>query len=148
MQVFDITELSQLDQLAKQLANTLKPAAWVYLSGDLGTGKTTFAQRFIHYKGCHEPVISPTYAILQHYVTDSGSVIHCDLYRLSDPEELYEIGLLEESLNHQATTLVEWPEKGKGVIPQADIILTFTLTKNQRHLSLVDNTSCNGEHTR
>lgn len=135
-QTFDITELSQLDAVAKHLATAIVSPSWVYLVGDLGTGKTTFAQRFIHHKGCKERVTSPTYAIMQDYRTDSGIVIHCDLYRLADPEELFEIGVLEVSAEHQAVTLVEWAEKGKGVIPPADIILTFDLAKHLRHLTV------------
>lgn len=136
MQTFDITELSQLDKVAKQLATTLKHPAWVYLLGDLGAGKTTFTQRFIHHKGCQERVTSPTYAILQDYQTKTGTVIHCDLYRLADPEELFEIGLLEESIDNNAITLVEWASKGKGVLPPANIILSFELSKKTRKLTM------------
>lgn len=136
MQIFDITELSQLDTVAKQLATVIEHPSWVYLIGDLGAGKTTFTQRFIHHKGCQERVTSPTYAILQDYQTDSGTVIHCDLYRLADPEELFEIGLLEESVESNAITLVEWASKGRGVIPPADVILTFDLSKHSRQLTV------------
>lgn len=136
MKIFDITELSQLDAVAKQLATVIEHPSWVYLIGDLGAGKTTFTQRFIHHKGCQERVTSPTYAILQDYQTDSGTVIHCDLYRLADPEELFEIGLLEESVETNAITLVEWASKGRGVIPPADVILTFDLSKHSRQLTV------------
>lgn len=143
MQVLDITNLTQLDDVAKQLTGEITHPAWVYLVGDLGTGKTTFTQRFIHHKGCQERVTSPTYAILQDYSTDSGCVIHCDLYRLADPEELFEIGLLEESVENDAITLVEWASKGKGVLPQPDITLTFELHGHQRQLCIQHHNTSN-----
>ncbi|PIE45388.1 MAG: tRNA (adenosine(37)-N6)-threonylcarbamoyltransferase complex ATPase subunit type 1 TsaE [Gammaproteobacteria bacterium] len=133
---FDISELAQLDALAKQLASTIQHPAWVYLVGDLGTGKTTFAQRFIYHKGYHDRVTSPTYAIMNDYLTDSGTVIHCDLYRLCDPEELYEIGAIELAQEQAAISLIEWPSKGQGVLPKPDYTLTFLFTKRQRQLTI------------
>lgn len=133
-QQFEIHTLEQLDHIAKQLAQDIKHPAWVYLQGDLGLGKTTFSQRFIAAKGCKARVTSPTYALMQDYQTDNGTVIHCDLYRLGDPEELFEIGLLEQSDEDNAVVLVEWPEKGRGILPAADVTLDFLMTDKQQQL--------------
>lgn len=131
-QRFDITSLTQLNTVAVHLAQNTAHPAWVYLQGDLGLGKTTFSQRFIAAKGCGERVTSPTYALMQDYHTETGTVIHCDLYRLADPEELYEIGLLEQSQVDSAIVLVEWANKGQGVLPSPDLTLTFTMINNQQ----------------
>lgn len=132
--IFDIHTLEQLTAVAQTLAERISHPAWVYLYGDLGLGKTTFAQRFIAAKGCSERVTSPTYALMQDYHTATGTVIHCDLYRLADPEELYEIGLLETSSDEQAIVLLEWPGKGQGVIPAADVSLYFEMTDKRQQL--------------
>lgn len=133
-QSFDIHTLAQLDALAKQLAASIPRPAWIYLQGDLGLGKTTFSQRFIAAKGSDERVTSPTYALMQDYQTATGVVIHCDLYRLGEPEELYEIGLLAQSHDDNAIVLVEWPSKGQGVLPAPTLTLTFEMADKQQQL--------------
>lgn len=132
--IIEINTLEQLNHFAQRLAQCLTDPAWVYLHGDLGTGKTTFSQQFIAHKGYQGAVTSPTYAIMQDYHTDSGWVIHSDLYRLAEPEELYEIGLLDESTEKAAICLIEWPDKGQGVLPTATVNLYFHSQQQQRHL--------------
>ncbi len=127
-QTIDLPNISSLQACAQQLAARIPPRSWVFLQGDLGSGKTTFSQHFIAQKGCDERVASPTYALMQDYDTDSGTVIHCDLYRLGDPEELYEIGLLELADARDAIVLVEWAEKGYGVLPAPDVTLALAIT--------------------
>ncbi|MPV86492.1 tRNA (adenosine(37)-N6)-threonylcarbamoyltransferase complex ATPase subunit type 1 TsaE [Ostreibacterium oceani] len=141
----DITDISQLAQVAKQLSHDSHGSLWIYLIGDLGAGKTTFSQLFIQAKDYSGIVNSPTYAIMNEYDIDNNannsnstnidkpvSIIHCDLYRLGSPEELYEIGLIDMVLEKQATCLVEWPEKGRGVLPRPDIQLHFQYTADGR----------------
>lgn len=134
-QVIILHDLQTLDTVAKQLAQRIPSSAWVYLQGDLGTGKTTFSQRFIAAKGCPERVTSPTYALMQDYETPGGVVIHCDLYRLAEPEELYEIGLLEMADSRCAIVLVEWADKGQGVLPSPDFTLAFELISQRAQCS-------------
>ncbi len=136
---YDISELSDLSRVADELATQLNGTTWVYLNGDLGCGKTTFSQQFIAAKGYTGRVTSPTYAIMQDYDTPNGTVIHCDLYRLADPEELYEIGLIELAESSQSVVLIEWAEKGQGVLPKADWQLDFTLSKTSRELCIRNN---------
>ncbi len=134
---FDISKLAQLDETAAWLVKRITAPSWVYLMGDLGVGKTAFAQRFIAYKGYSGRVNSPTYALMQEYKTATGSVIHCDLYRLGDPLELYEIGLLEAVIDNRAIALVEWPTKGQGVLPTASVTLRFAWQRQQRTLHVM-----------
>ncbi len=129
--IISLPNLAALDLAAKRLAAQIPAGSWVYLQGDLGAGKTTFSKAFIAQKGCDERVTSPTYALMQDYDTAAGTVIHCDLYRLGDPEELYEIGLLDIAEERRAVVLVEWPSKGHGVLPAPDFILDFDIVDAQ-----------------
>lgn len=140
-QIIDLPDLITLETVAKQLSQQIPTGSWVFLQGDLGAGKTTFAKAFIKHKGCNERVTSPTYALMQDYQTDHGVVIHCDLYRLGDPEELYEIGLLDMAEEKHAITLVEWASKGRGVLPKPDFTLAFVITdftNEQRQLTITE----------
>ncbi len=134
--IYDITSLKQLQQFTKEMTNLIQQGSWVYLTGDLGTGKTAFCKYFIKEKGSSELVCSPTYAIMQDYKTATGNVIHCDLYRLAEAEELFEIGLFEMAEETNSINLIEWADKGKGVLPKANFTIEFSLTKDKRTAKL------------
>jgi tRNA threonylcarbamoyladenosine biosynthesis protein TsaE len=107
------------------LALNCKPPFIVYLEGDLGTGKTTLVRGFLRKLGYQGRVKSPTYTLLEPYDLAGQFYYHFDLYRLSDPRELDYLGI-EDLLNRDALLLIEWPEKGVGVLPQADLMIHFT----------------------
>jgi len=100
--------------------------AVVYLSGDLGTGKTTFARGFLRALGIAAPVRSPTYTLLEWYRADELTVLHIDLYRLNDPAELESLGLREWA-RPAHLWLVEWPEKAADRLPPADLTVRFSV---------------------
>ena len=130
-----ITELSQLKELAFQLKDKVQAGEVVYLLGDLGAGKTTFAQLFLKACGVVESVKSPTYTLYETYQAGEKHFVHMDLYRLTDPEELYFLGI-EDLLNQRNIILLEWPDKGAGVMPDADWLLEFNLNKLNRTLTI------------
>jgi tRNA threonylcarbamoyladenosine biosynthesis protein TsaE len=92
----------------------------VYLSGDLGAGKTTFARGFLRAIGITTPVRSPTYTLLETYEAVAFTVVHLDLYRLRDPDELEPLGL-RDLARPSYVWLIEWAERGAGWLPPADL---------------------------
>jgi tRNA threonylcarbamoyladenosine biosynthesis protein TsaE len=106
----------QLHAWGVRFARNLKPGAVVALSGELGAGKTRLAQAVCDGLGVSEPVTSPTFAVVHSYHSPAGPVYHVDLYRLRNESEVAAIGL-DEMIATAALTIVEWPERAPGSIP-------------------------------
>jgi tRNA threonylcarbamoyladenosine biosynthesis protein TsaE len=94
--------------------------AVLYLTGDLGAGKTTLARGFLRAHGIKGPVRSPTYTLLEVYEAAHLTIVHLDLYRLQDPSELDNLGLREWAKPGHVW-LVEWPGGGASRLPPADV---------------------------
>jgi tRNA threonylcarbamoyladenosine biosynthesis protein TsaE len=101
--------LDTLKEMAVDLARTVSPPFSILLSGELGSGKTTFAQFFIRSLLSDETysITSPTFNIVQIYETMKGDVWHVDLYRVEEFRDVVEIGLCEAM--HENICLIEWP---------------------------------------
>ena len=98
----------------------------VYLTGDLGAGKTTLARGLLRSLGVTGAVRSPTYTLVEVYELGGGLIaLHLDLYRLSDPAELHNLGLREWARGGHLW-LIEWPERGGDLLPAADLVITLT----------------------
>src|SRR4051812_11054775 len=114
-------------RLAADIANMLEPGDLVTLSGDLGAGKTALVRALIRYlaKDLSIPVPSPTFTLMQNYDLPRFPLIHADLYRLSGPAELEELGF--EDLPEESVVLLEWPDRAAGFLPadRFDIALTL-----------------------
>jgi tRNA threonylcarbamoyladenosine biosynthesis protein TsaE len=110
--------------LGKALAHAVTPGMVIYLHGDLGAGKTALTRALLHAAGHVGPVKSPTYTLAEPYrITLAGrttNAIHFDLYRMASPEEFFDAGF-REYFNSDNVCIVEWPEKGEGVLPSPDI---------------------------
>lgn len=120
---FLLADLAATEALAAALARAARPGDVICLAGELGVGKTAFARAFLRALGVAGEVPSPTFNLMLHYDTAAGPVWHIDLYRLSAPDELTELGL--EDAFAAAICLVEWPDRLGDAAPPDRLDLSF-----------------------
>lgn len=135
MNDFRLDSAQATEALGACLAAVLPPGGILYLQGELGTGKTTLVRGLLRALGVQGTVRSPTYTLVEPYTLDGRQLVHLDLYRLADPEELEWLGL-RDFLDGQTVLLVEWPERGQGVLPAADLIIALSYAGSGRHCRL------------
>lgn len=111
-----------LNALAQQLAGAIVQGGLIYLSGNLGAGKTTFARALITTLGVRERIKSPTYSLIESYHSGFLNIHHLDLYRIADPGELEWLGLAD-LLAPETLMLIEWPERAGVALPSADLLI-------------------------
>lgn len=140
--ILDLPDATATEALGARLAQSMTPGI-VYLQGDLGTGKTTLTRGLLRGLGHQGRVRSPTYTLVEPYRFAQCAVYHLDLYRLADPEELEWLGL-RDMLAERALLLVEWPERGAGVLPAADLVIRLEYAGSGRRVTL-DASSAAGE---
>lgn len=133
-----LADSEQTVDFGRRLSAVCNEPICIYLHGDLGAGKTTLTRGFIQGLGHKGNVKSPTYTLVEPYDLQDWQVYHFDLYRLGDPEELEFMGI-RDYFGDNSHCLVEWPERGEGVLPQADIDLTLTYSGEQRYIELKAN---------
>jgi tRNA threonylcarbamoyladenosine biosynthesis protein TsaE len=130
--------------LGGRLAAALTPGLLLTLSGELGAGKTTLSRGIVQGLGHRGAVKSPTYTLVEPYEHTRIPVYHVDLYRLADPEELELLGL-RDYLRGDSLLLVEWPERGAGFLPAADLRITMVATREGRAVTLESLTPVAGD---
>lgn len=123
------------EALAKRLAQTLPARAVLYLHGNLGAGKSTLARGLLRALGVTGTIRSPTYTLVEPYPLpeNAGLALHLDLYRIGDPGELEFLGL---DPSEARLWLVEWPERGAGALPEADLEVALAVEGEGRSCSL------------
>ncbi len=121
--------------LGARLAPVLAGGGVVFLSGDLGAGKTTLSRALLRAFGHTGPVRSPTYTLVEPYEIAGRDIYHLDLYRIADAGELEFLGLRDWLLSG-CLLLVEWPERGSGFLPAPDLHLRLDYDGEGRRATL------------
>ena len=131
----DIGDAEAMERLGAALGAHLRGGEVIYLTGDLGVGKTTLVRGLLRGRGHAGPVRSPTYTLVEPYELPPLTLYHLDLYRLADAEELEWIGI-RDLLDAGSVALVEWPERGRCVLPAADLSVTIRYKDPGRWVTL------------
>lgn len=121
--------------LGAELASVIRPGMTVYLSGDLGAGKTTLVRGLLRGLGYRGKVKSPTFTLVEVYEISRLYLYHFDFYRFNDPRELGEAGF-REYFNSASVCLVEWPEKAAAGLPAADVKILMQIEGSGRRVEI------------
>ncbi len=132
-----IMNFDEINDLAKNLAKKLENGGCVGLIGDLGAGKTTFTKKICKYFGVTENVKSPTFTYVIEYESGRKKISHFDVYRISDSEEIYEIGFEDFIGDEESVVIVEWADKILSEMPQDTIFIEINHnSENTRKISV------------
>lgn len=133
-----LADAASTDDLGQRLAAHRPAQAVVHLHGDLGAGKSTLARALLRALGVTGTIRSPTYTLVERYpLADGREAWHMDLYRIGDPGELDFLGLDEGAAS---LWLVEWPQRGGGVLPAPDLRIELAMEGEGRSARLLADT--------
>ena len=121
-------------KIGQNLAKLLSKGDVVVLSGDLGTGKTKFVEGFLHNFGLQDEISSPTFNIINEYISLDNNIYHFDVYRLEDSDEFYAIG--GEEYFEKGICLIEWGELISDVLPKDYIHITINKDSKNENLRI------------
>jgi tRNA threonylcarbamoyladenosine biosynthesis protein TsaE len=131
----------ETEALAARLLGTpstpQSPCRVVELRGELGTGKSTFARGALRALGAHGSIKSPSYTLLEIYELPAVHVVHLDLYRLNDPDELEHLGLADY-YRPGYLWLIEWPERAAGRLPTPDLRFDFSIGNDGHRIEMIE----------
>lgn len=137
-----LADEAETEALGQRLAGLIRAegrGVTIFLEGNLGMGKTTLSRGLIRGLGHVGAVKSPTYTLVEPYEHLCPAAYHFDLYRLGDPEELEYMGI-RDYFESGALCLIEWPERGQGVLPAADLTVTLVREGSGRSAHIVAGT--------
>tara|TARA_B100001778_G_C18206253_1_gene457951 strand:- start:41 stop:502 length:462 start_codon:yes stop_codon:yes gene_type:complete len=138
-----IKSLEQLNSISKRIADKISKNDFIFLYGEIGTGKTTFTRSFINYlqrkeKILETEVLSPTFNLVYEYEIKNLKIMHYDLFRLKTPKETKQLGIFEE--NEDSIKIIEWPKLLENIIQKKDrleINFKYTESDNERNINLL-----------
>jgi tRNA threonylcarbamoyladenosine biosynthesis protein TsaE len=129
MTSYTINSQATFDKALSDLSASLRAGDIVFLSGNLGAGKTHFVRSLLQKLGYNEPVKSPTFTLVESHELPAFTVYHFDLYRIEKADELDAIGF-HEYFTKDSVVFIEWPEKAKGYLPKATIEITIEFVRD------------------
>jgi len=141
--ILELDDVAATESLGATLWQRLPEKSLVFLNGELGAGKTTLVRGVLRAAGYQGAVKSPTFTLVEEYEIAERKILHFDLYRISDPEELEWIGI-DDYMAQKSLCFIEWAQLGEGVLPCPDLILTLTL-QGQKRLAQLLPVSQNGQ---
>ena len=130
-----LNSVEETERFGAELCSILPAQCIIFLTGPLGAGKTAVVRGFLRAAGFNGAVKSPTFTLVEEYQIDQQKILHFDLYRLSDPEELEWIGI-RDYLTQSCISFIEWPEKGEGFLPLPDKEITLAIEGLGRTLTI------------
>ena len=130
-----IKNLSDYEPLFKNINLSNDTRRVIFLKGELGSGKTTFVQNYLKYKYAFTNTSSPTFGIVNTYPINEIMIYHYDLYRITKPAELDDIGIYH-NLEAKALHFIEWPEIIPKQISRPNIIINFRSLSKERIISI------------
>ena len=119
-----LSSAEETEAFGAELFKSVPSKCLIFLQGDLGAGKTTMVRGFLRAAGYNGAVKSPTYTLVEEYTIVRRKIFHFDLYRVVDPEELEWIGI-RDYFDQDSICFIEWPDKGKGFLPEPDRVITL-----------------------
>ncbi len=121
----------------EKIASSIPSGVILLMEGEMGAGKTTLTKSIVKSLSCDDVVSSPTFSIVNQYITRNGeSIYHFDFYRIDDIEEAYDMGC-EEYFYSGSTCIVEWSEKVREIIPNDAWIVRIEKTDDGRNIKLI-----------
>ena len=131
----EITQLHELPEIARWILKEARHPV-VLIKGEMGAGKTTLVKAIARELDVQDEVSSPTFSLVNEYLSPQGSVYHFDFYRLDDEDEAQDIGLYEY-LDSGRICLIEWPEKIRNLIPRECSLVRIRIDGNRRIYDII-----------
>ena len=131
---FETASENETAHVAQEFARISKQGDVWMLRGTLGAGKSVFARAFIQYLTGAKEVPSPTFTLVQMYAAADFDIYHYDLYRLKDPEEIFELGV--EEAFYSGVCLIEWPERMGGYAPKNVWLADIKIVNDRRIITI------------
>ena len=130
-----LNSAEETEAFGAELFKIMPSKSLIFLQGDLGAGKTTLVRGFLRAAGYNGAVKSPTYTLVEEYTIGGRKIFHFDLYRVVDPEELEWIGI-RDYFDQDSICFIEWPDKGKGFLPEPDRVISLKAQELGRLLNI------------
>lgn len=141
---YRIESEDKMESFGGAMAARVEGGCVIFLTGDLGAGKTTLVRGFLRALGHEGVVTSPTFTLLEPYQPGDLQVVHVDLYRLEDPDELEQLAI-RDYLGEQSVLLVEWADRARGSLPDPDCEVHIAIDQNGQRTVYVESFTGMGE---